>query len=98
TAGTSAQIVDFFEKATYKACEYTASILDTGANNHQMSKVLVLHDTSATNAHMVEYGVIATNTMLGSFSANANSTHVKLYFTPTVSNTTILFCKLLLGV
>lgn len=87
TSGTSEQIVDSFLLATYRGSEYVVTITDTGANAYQMSKLLVLQDGGDGLA--TEYGVLFTNNQLGTFSSNANSTHCRLVFTPTVSATRI---------
>jgi len=89
TSGTSAQEVDSFAKATYRSAEYFMTIEDNGANNHQVAKILVLHEDSTTNALITEYAKIISNTDLGTFSANSNTTHCIVYFTPTVAATTV---------
>lgn len=85
STGTLAQIVDSFVKATYRGAEYVISIADNTANNFQFTKVLAFHD-SGSDAYMTEFATMSTNTNLGSFSANSNTTHVKLYITPTAAN------------
>lgn len=89
TSGTSGQIVDSFLKSEFRGGEYILSVSDNGvgANAHQISKVLVIHAINVTNHN--EYGLLYTNNQLGAFSANANATHTRLVFTPTVSNTQI---------
>lgn len=87
TSGTSAQLVDSWTLAGFQAAEYTLVIKNTGANGFQYSKLAILHDT--VNAHTIEYGVMITNAALGTFAANANSTHVALWVTPVPSATTV---------
>lgn len=94
TSGTSAQIVDYFTSASYRTSEYVVSIKDNGANAFQSSKMLVLHDGGTP--YISEYGIIYSNTSLGTFTANANATHVRLLFTPTVANCQIKGAKLLI--
>ena len=77
----------YFDKTVYRTAEYVISLKNNAANAHQTSKLLLIHDGG--DAYVSEYGVISTNTSLGSFSANANSTHCRLLFTPTASNTQI---------
>lgn len=89
TSGTSAQIIDYFDKLTYRSAEYVISIKDNQANAYQMSKALIIHNGSVTDAQMIEYGIVYTNAAMGIISANANSTHVKLYFTPVSTNTSV---------
>lgn len=89
TTGTSAQVVDSFEKSQYRACEYTVSIKNNTANGYQTSKVSVFDFESATEAGFTEYATMHSNGTIGAFSAAANTTHILLYFTPVVANTTL---------
>lgn len=94
-------IVDSFPSSTFRGGQYTISVKDTstGANAYQVSQLLVTHVTD--NAYVTEYGIVTTNSALGSlgtFSANANSTHVKLNFVPSVANTTVKGSRLLITV
>lgn len=76
---SSASIVDTFDIDTYRASEYVMSIVNNVSNGYQVSKMLVIGDGS--DASITEFGVLSTNGQLGVFSANANSTTVKVYFT-----------------
>lgn len=76
---SSAAIVDTFDIDTYRASEYVMSIVNNVSNGYQVSKMLVIGDGS--DASITEFGVLSTNGQLGVFSANANSTTVKVYFT-----------------
>lgn len=96
TTGTSAQLIDNFLKASYRSGEYTITIKDNAANAHQTTKLLVLHNNSNTDAFYTEYAAVFSNTELGLMSANANSTHVLVYITPTVANSTVSLVKTLL--
>lgn len=87
TSNTDSQVIDYFNKSTYRTAEYVISLKNNSANAHQASKLLLIHDSS--DAYVTEYGVLTTNTSLGTFSANANSTHCRLLFTPTAANTQI---------
>jgi hypothetical protein len=87
TSNTDSQVVDYFDKTVYRTAEYVMSLKDNSANSQQASKLLLIHDTG--DAYVTEYGVISTNASLGTFSANANSTHCRLLFTPTAANTQI---------
>ena len=87
TSNTDLQIVDYFDISSYRTAEYIISLKNNAANAHQAAKLLVIHDGG--DAYVTEYGVVSTNTSLGTFSANANSTHCRLLFTPTASNTQV---------
>jgi hypothetical protein len=101
TTGTSDQIVDTFSVSTYRAGQYTISVKDTStsANAYQVSQLLITQALDV--AYVTEYGIITSNTSLGSlgvFSANVNSGNVRLYFTPTVANTSVKGSKILITV
>jgi len=96
TTGTSEQIVDNFDLTAYQAAEYVVSIKDNTANGYQVSKLILLHDTG--DSYVTEYGVIYSNSMLGTFSANANSTHSRLTVTPTQSDTQLKISRTLIKV
>lgn len=87
TIGTSDQLITYFDKLVFRGAKYIISVKDTNENAYQMSELLLIHDSG--NAYATEYSVIYSNTSLGEFSANANSTHIKMYMTPTVANTQI---------
>lgn len=88
TTGTSSQLVDSFQKATYRGAEYVIAVSDNAANNFQMTKAMVFHDSGA-DSYVTEYGTMYSNNHLGILSANANTTHVRLYLTPTVANSQV---------
>lgn len=103
TTGTTVHIVDNFAINTYRGGQYTITIKDTStsANAYQVSQLLVLQSGATDNAFVTEYGIITSNAsvgQLGVFSANANSTHVKLNFTPTVANSTLKGSRTLIAV
>lgn len=89
TTGTSAQIIDSWLLNSYYGMEYSIAINDNNANNRSITKLLLVQD-GGTDTYFNEYAVVSSNTAnLGSYSSNANSTHVRLYFTPVSTNTTI---------
>lgn len=86
STGTSEQIIDTLDKSLFAGAEYVLTVTDnTNLYNKQIVKILMVHDTS-TNVFITEHGVCFSNTDLGSFTANANSTHCRLLLTPTSSN------------
>lgn len=90
--------VDNFLKATYRSGEFLFSVRDMNANGYQTQKCLVIHDDNNTNAYITEYGVLISNTSLGTFTANANTTHVLVHFTNDVANTVVISNKTLMTV
>lgn len=87
TSNTDSQVIDYFTLSNYRTAEYVISLKNNAANAYQASKLLMIHNDG--DSFVTEYGVLSTNTSLGSFSANANSTHCRLLFTPTAANTQV---------
>jgi len=96
TTGTSGQIVDSWLVASWRGVKYVASVKDNAANGYQMSEMMVVFDD--TNPLITEYAQLVTNSALGTFSANANTTAVRLVYTPVSANTTIKMARELLAV
>ena len=94
TTGNSAQNIDSFSTVSYRTAEYIISVKDNTANNYYSSKLLVTHDDG--NAYITEYAMIVSNSSVGTFSATIASSNVLVQFTPTPSNTTVKFAKVIL--
>ena len=88
TSGTSSQLVDSYLKADYRGAEHLFSIKNNDANGFQMTKTLTIHD-SGLDSYITEFAIVFSNSVLGIFSSNANTTHVRVYVTPTVANTQV---------
>ncbi len=91
TTGISAQLIDSYLVATYRAAEYVVTVKDNNNNGHQISKLLTIWDGS--DGLVSEYGVVQSNGNQGTFTANANSTAVRVYITPGSTNATIRLIK-----
>ncbi len=87
TTGTTAQLIANFTFADYYAGELHIAVNDENANNRLTTKLLVVHDEG--DAYYSEYALIESNSAMGTFAANANSTHVRVYFTPVSTSTTV---------
>lgn len=87
TSGTSAQLVDSYAIASYRGADYVLTITDNAANAYQIQKSIIINDGGGS--YLATYGVVWSNSNLGTLSANANATHTRLYLTPTVSNTQV---------
>ena len=81
---TSIQTIDYFNRSTYRSAEYVLSLQDGGTNNYQCTKLLIIHNSNL--AFITEYGMVTTNTSLGTLSAAINSTSIMLQLTPATSN------------
>ena len=91
TSGTTNTEINNYLTNTFASAEYLLAVKDNNANNYQSSKILITHDID--NAYLSEYAIIVSNNYVGSFFANSNTSHVRLYFNPTSTNTTINFTR-----
>lgn len=91
TSGTTNTEINSYLTNTFASAEYLLAVKDNNANNYQSSKILITHDVD--NAYLSEYAIIVSNNYVGSFFANSNTSHVRLYFNPTSTNTTINFTR-----
>jgi hypothetical protein len=83
TTNASAKVVDSFDFTVYRSAEYFLQIKDNNSGDYQVSKILVTSD--GVDAYMTEYGMVTSNSLVGLFSASANSTQVLLTFMPSSS-------------
>ena len=91
TSGITNTEINNYLTNTFASAEYLLAVKDNNANNYQSSKILITHDVD--NAYLSEYAIIVSNNYVGSFFANSNTSHVRLYFNPTSTNTTINFTR-----
>lgn len=94
TSGTSQQEIDNYEMSSYSTAEYLIHMTNNNANGYQTTKLLTIHN--GTSAFSTEYSTLVTNNSLGVFSVSTNTTHVRLLVTPTSSNTSINFYRVIL--
>lgn len=93
TTGTSVQLIGSYP-VEYSTGKVVLSMKDLNANSIQSGEFLILYDGGTI--YMTEYAILTSNAVLGSFSANANATVVRIYATPTVANTTVKLTKTLM--
>lgn len=79
-----------FPKADYSSVKLIIQLKNTG--NTQISEVLVAHDT--TDAYLTTYGTVSAPptanaglSLLGNFSANADTTNVRVYVNQKIAST-----------
>ena len=94
TTGTTGQLIDSFFTNTFLSAEYSINIKDNNANSYVSTKLLVNHNTG--NVFTTEYGTLLTNGAIGVLSANIDSGSVRVYITPTSTNTSIRFVRITL--
>ena len=86
-------VIDSYILADFRTAEYVASVNDNTANNKYASKLLVTHD--GTTSYMSEYGIMISNSNIGTFSTSTNTTHVKLEFTGVSACNTIKLSRVI---
>jgi len=94
TTGTSTQNVDSWAVASWSMAAYTIRIKDNVANNVQSCMINALWNGGGLDTTV--FGVIYSNTYLGTFASTSNATHGVLQFTPTSANTTLSISRTLL--
>jgi hypothetical protein len=97
TSGTDEQVLDQYNASEIRAAEYSIHIEDNNANGYQLSKILTLHSGNSAasgNAYTTEYGIVTSNTLLATFSANVIGANVVLNVTPVSTNTNISFTRI----
>jgi hypothetical protein len=72
----------------------------TVVRNYQMSDVMVLNNVGSysTTPDIIEYGSIANNEILGSFSSDISGTNVRLLFTPNYRDNSIKIVRNLITI
>lgn len=83
--------VDSWAIATWRCAHYQASVVDNNANNYLVASASMLYDGSVATVEV--FGVLYTNTYMGTFNATSNATHAILQFTPVSTNTTLSISK-----
>ena len=96
TSGTSTQIVDSWPLAQWRAANYQVSIKDNAANNFHAAQVSMMFD--GADCKCTTFGILYSNTYLGTFTGAANNTHGQLQFTPISANTTLTMSRTLLAI
>ncbi|MEI8285799.1 MAG: hypothetical protein WCG15_00730 [Actinomycetes bacterium] len=93
---TSSVILDSFSTSSYRTGKYVISMTDNSANNYQSTEILVMQNGG--NVFVTEYAVLVSNNNIATIAANVNSGTVRLWYTPTTSNSTVYFHKTLMTV
>jgi hypothetical protein len=84
----STQTVDYYSMSTHKGAKYIVSVIDNNANNKYFTELLTTHDTNS--GYITEYGMITTNSNIGTFSVSANTSSVLLQFTSASSTNVVI--------
>jgi hypothetical protein len=95
TTAATTQTVDSWPIASWRTGKYDISIKDNNANNHMSAAATLLYSGVAT---LSVYGVVYSNTYMGTFTATANATSAILQFTPVSTNTTVSMSRTLITI
>lgn len=85
-------VLDSYLKSQFSVCDYIIHASDKNANAVHASRMFTTHAGDSSIAYVTEYSVITTNAtagVLGTYSADANTTHVRLLYAPNVNNVAI---------
>lgn len=92
TISSAGKLVDTYPIASFRAAEYTITVVDNSSNSRIMaSKLMTLHD--GNEAYMTEYAQIVPNTNIGHFTIDLSGSTVRLFFNPSVSQVTVKFVR-----
>lgn len=90
--GQTLFVLDSYPKSQYSVCDYIVHASNKNANAVHTSRMFTTHAGDNSLAYVTEYSTITTNAtagVLGTYSANANVTHVRLWFAPNVNNVAV---------
>lgn len=88
---TPFQEIDAYSMSDAGAVEYFIRIKDNLSSNFHTTKILTFHN--GTLAYSTEYATMISGSSLGTFQAEANTTHVRLLYSPTSTNTAVNIAK-----
>jgi hypothetical protein len=94
---SSPGIIDSFSGSAYRGGKYIVSIKDNSNSTYQMTEIMMIHDD--VTGYTTEYATLrSTANNLALFSANISGTTVRLWASPSVSNSTYTLNRDLMSV
>lgn len=91
TSGTTTQLIDYYSVSDFSSVEYNIFVSDS-SNNYFAGKILTL--PKASDVYYTEYASVYSNNSVGTFSANSNTSHIRMYFTPVASSATVKITRI----
>ena len=83
---TTNQLAVFsYAAATYRTAKILVQIVDSTNSAYHSAEFILIHN--GTTVNLVQYGVVATGSELGTFDASISSGNVQLLFTATAATT-----------
>lgn len=96
TTNSDVQIIDAFSTTAFRSGKYLISIKNTNNNDYQSTEIMVLQDD--TNVYITEYATLISDSTLATFTANVDSSTVRLYVDPVYANNVIKYQRTLMTV
>jgi len=87
----SAQLIDSYSMASFNSADYLVSVKDSAANNFYAGHIITSHNSG--DAYISPYGEMTSNSYVGAWSANSNTTHVRVYFTPSLLSCVVKYTR-----
>lgn len=84
---TSNDVIDEFNIGQYRSVKYLLQLEHEASNKYHFTEILLLHNDNSV--FMTEYGVITTDSELGTFDADISNNSVRLLCTPAYPDTEI---------
>lgn len=91
TVGTSIQTMDSVDITTTRSAEYLIQISEASTNSYYVTKVLTVHNGSAT--FITEYGTVGSNVDLIEITSDINAGYMRLRITPTTSGLPVKYFR-----
>lgn len=96
TTNGDVQILDTFLTTDFRSGKYLISIKNTNNSDYQSTEIMVLQDDA--NVYITEYATLISDSTLATFTANVDSTTVRLYIDPVYANNVIKYQRTLMTV
>lgn len=87
TTTSTNQIIDSFDKNDFRTAKYIVQVEHDSDSKYHSTELLLTHNGS--DVYFTEYATIASDSDLGTFSANLSSDTITLVFTPSYTNTSV---------
>lgn len=84
---TSVITIDNVSTSSIRSCDWTIELEDANTLSYQMSKIMAIHDGTATQT--TEYAVLNTNTAIGSITTDISGGQMRLRLTPSLAPCTV---------
>ena len=88
----SPQLIDYYSMSSFNSADYLVSVKDSSAaNNFYAGHIMTTHNSG--DAYISPYGEMTSNSYVGLWSANSNTSHVRVYFTPSLLSCVVKYTR-----